>query len=399
MSENYNETYEEIDLMELIMILVKKKWLIVLLALGAMVAAFIASNLMSPEYEATLSLRVREPFVANILLTPSYEPNQAASTTSPSLKSALIPEKPPVEEIVRMFQSPSIMREIQETYGANSWEAIRSRLSIEAPSKTNMIVLKATGDSPESSVSLVTTWAKIATDRYHAQVEETLHATFSELSSKYSSSKIELDNILAEIVRFNEENNIQTLLAQLEVLTTSMVEYQNEMQELAIQINELESKVNSYRESLSRNTVSQEIVDALVENESALAAAKARRKAIEPIFATMDQQVKDLQVQLATKQAAEQQLRSRMQQIEATHSSLSKKYEQVRLLQSVPLSYFQVIGEPIPPEHPIKPRTLLNVAIAGVLGVFVGIGLAFFLEYFEDYKKRQANSETKVLSV
>ncbi len=78
---------------------------------------------------------------------------------------------------------------------------------------------------------------------------------------------------------------------------------------------------------------------------------------------------------------------------------MSRQYEQARLIQSVPLSYFQQIGEPIPPENPVKPRTLLNVAIAAVLGVFVGVGLALFLEYFDDYKKQQTGNVGKTVNV
>ena len=265
-SENYSQMYEEVDLMELIMVLWRKKWLIILLTLSFMLAAFIISKAISPTYEAVLSLRIREPFLANILLTFSYD--QTAPTQ-------LIPEKPTTAEVITLFQSPSIMKAVQERYGGESWEAIKNRLSIEAPDKTDIITLKATGENPAASVALVTTWADIATERYHAQVTETLQTTLNELVSKYNSSKAELDQLRAEMTAFNETNNIQVLRKQLEVLTTTMVEYQNEMHELSIQIEELESKVNSYRDSLARNTVSQEVIDSIVENESALAAARS----------------------------------------------------------------------------------------------------------------------------
>lgn len=389
-SENYSQMYEEVDLMELIMVLWRKKWLIILLTLSFMLAAFIISKAISPTYEAVLSLRIREPFLANIPLTFSYD--QTAPTQ-------LIPEKPTTAEVISLFQSPSIMKAVQERYGGESWEAIKNRLSIEAPDKTDIITLKATGENPAASVALVTTWADIATERYHAQVTETLQTTLNELVSKYNSSKAELDQLRAEMTAFNETNNIQVLRKQLEVLTTTMVEYQNEMHELSIQIEELESKVNSYRDSLARNTVSQEVIDSIVENESALAAARARKEAIEPLLASIEQQINQLQKDLATKQAAEQQLRSRIEQIETVHATLSRRYEQARLIQSVPLSYFQQIGEPIPPENPVKPRTLLNVAIAAVLGVFVGVGLALFLEYFDDYKKQQTGNVGKTVNV
>ena len=36
------------------------------------------------------------------------------------------------------------------------------------------------------------------------------------------------------------------------------------------------------------------------------------------------------------------------------------------------------------PEHPVKPNPLRNAAVALVLGTFLGLGLAFLLEYLDD---------------
>jgi len=41
----------------------------------------------------------------------------------------------------------------------------------------------------------------------------------------------------------------------------------------------------------------------------------------------------------------------------------------------------QIIDAAVANPGPIKPRKVLNVAIAAVLGLFFGVGLAFFLEF------------------
>lgn len=50
---------------------------------------------------------------------------------------------------------------------------------------------------------------------------------------------------------------------------------------------------------------------------------------------------------------------------------------------------FQVIDKAIPPERRIKPKRRLNVMLAGVVSLFAGIFLVFFLEYLENLKKRE----------
>ncbi|MDI6754546.1 MAG: GNVR domain-containing protein, partial [Thermodesulfobacteriota bacterium] len=47
---------------------------------------------------------------------------------------------------------------------------------------------------------------------------------------------------------------------------------------------------------------------------------------------------------------------------------------------------FQVIDQAIPPEKRIKPKRTLNVLLAGVVSLFLGVFLAFFLEYLSRQK-------------
>lgn len=44
---------------------------------------------------------------------------------------------------------------------------------------------------------------------------------------------------------------------------------------------------------------------------------------------------------------------------------------------------FEIINYPIVPQTPIKPNKKLNLAISGVLGLFLGIFIAFFMEFWE----------------
>lgn len=48
---------------------------------------------------------------------------------------------------------------------------------------------------------------------------------------------------------------------------------------------------------------------------------------------------------------------------------------------------FQVIDKAYPPERPSKPSKKIIVSIAGIISIFIGIFLSFFLEYIENVKK------------
>lgn len=53
----------------------------------------------------------------------------------------------------------------------------------------------------------------------------------------------------------------------------------------------------------------------------------------------------------------------------------------------------QVIDEAKIPERPVKPRRLLNMAVAGVLGIMVGLGVAFLQEYLDNTIKTTEDVE------
>ena len=48
----------------------------------------------------------------------------------------------------------------------------------------------------------------------------------------------------------------------------------------------------------------------------------------------------------------------------------------------------QIIKSPTISEEPVKPKPLLNIVIAAVLGLFVGVFLAFFKEWWEKNKTK-----------
>jgi capsular polysaccharide biosynthesis protein len=62
---------------------------------------------------------------------------------------------------------------------------------------------------------------------------------------------------------------------------------------------------------------------------------------------------------------------------------LRSKYEEMRISEAMKVSGIYVVDEAIVPTTPVKPRKLLNTAIAGILGLFVAVGIAFILEHMD----------------
>ena len=56
----------------------------------------------------------------------------------------------------------------------------------------------------------------------------------------------------------------------------------------------------------------------------------------------------------------------------------------------------QVIDKAQVPKNPVSPRPLLNMAIAGVLGIMIGIFIAFLLEFLDDTIETENDVEKKL---
>ena len=70
---------------------------------------------------------------------------------------------------------------------------------------------------------------------------------------------------------------------------------------------------------------------------------------------------------------------------------LTQQYEMAKIDEAKEDITFQVIDRAIPPEKRIKPKRRLNVMLAGVVSLFAGIFLVFFLEYLSNLKEPRDN--------
>jgi len=72
---------------------------------------------------------------------------------------------------------------------------------------------------------------------------------------------------------------------------------------------------------------------------------------------------------------------------ETVFELLTQQYEMAKIEEAKEDITFQVMDKAIPPEKRIKPKRRLNVMLAGVVSLFAGIFLVFFLEYISNLKQ------------
>jgi polysaccharide biosynthesis transport protein len=130
-------------------------------------------------------------------------------------------------------------------------------------------------------------------------------------------------------------------------------------------------------EAPSANPVHQALVQNKLQSEAGIAIETAKKNAIEQMMAKSEK----LLIQFPTKeQGLARVIRDRNVALEI-YVMLAKRHEEARISEAMQPTEVQIIDVAIPPEEPIKPRKILNVVIAAILGLIAGIAWAFFLEY------------------
>jgi len=93
-----------------------------------------------------------------------------------------------------------------------------------------------------------------------------------------------------------------------------------------------------------------------------------------------------LKQELAQEKLTQLRLEREYNTTKGVYNVLSQKNEEVKIVVATESGLVKVASLAYEPRAPIKPNKKLNILIAGVLGLFVGVFVAFFLEFWQKGK-------------
>jgi len=98
----------------------------------------------------------------------------------------------------------------------------------------------------------------------------------------------------------------------------------------------------------------------------------------------IDAQIRQLKSQLEAEQARKRELESKRDLAWETYQTIARKLAEVEIAERAPGTEVRFAVEALPPERPVSPRRLMNTAVAGALGLMLGVVGAFFAEYWRE---------------
>lgn len=176
-------------------------------------------------------------------------------------------------------------------------------------------------------------------------------------------------------------------LAELEVKLVSLsTNYTDKHPEVIATRAAISETSNKLREEISlvisanapsMNPIHQGLIQSRIQSEAEIAARTAQKLAIQNILSASEQELSKLP-------AKEQGLTKVMRDAavnQEIYTMLAKRYEEARISEVMQPTDVQVIDVATEPDKPISPKKTLNVVIAAILGLFIGLAVAFILEY------------------
>ncbi len=445
---------QEVDLLEYLRVLARRKWLVFLFVVTSVVTAYAVSSRMTRIYQATSTIMIRTdntmgamPFVEEMMNVSRNDIRNYMEF----LKSRTVVES----ALARLGWYDRLSSE-----DVGLWQ---ESLSIQQVQGTDVARLSVESDDPRKAAAFLNTLVEVFKEHSQRMNQESARAAREFIAQQLAISEGSLKRAEDALLQYKKSSHIiepsaetkaqieriaqiEKDLAQVEVgigaakaetqeierslrsadptLVTSTTLVDNPLvQQYRLRLSDLETELAGARErytdnhpavaslkaqiaevttklgqevervvgseTRSPNPVHQELRTRLIENESLIVGLEAKQ-------ASLHEMLHDAEAKLATIPEKEMDVARlvRDQRVdEEIYVMLRTKFEEMRITEAMKVSDVYVVDRATVPQVPVRPRKLLNTAIAAFLGLFVAVGAAFLMEYMDTSLKTQEEVE------
>ena len=402
---------EEIDLHEYINVLLKRKGIIILIFLIAVITAAIASYfIIEPVYHANTVITVLEPKIVNSIVSePSLEDYKN-----------LITDKALEEELI---QKLNLNKPPFELTSYN----LEQMLKIELPKSTNLIKMNLQASNPKLTKDIINTWATLFVEKNKRLYFNEVKKAKTDIEEKFKLAEQEFFEIEKKLMKFNETDNVVIIGDKIRYITIKISGSKSRLVDIQISLEKENAKkeqiiisINGQEKvlKLNKSVVDDQFIRQLIPNitDANLKIANLTyvSEVTNPIYYNLAQQLISTNISIDSLIAEENQLKKNINDFNASldglkkeltekklilsqlnreysakeklYINLCKQVEEIRLTETVEADLLKISSLAYEPKAPIEPNKKLNIAIAGVLGLFIGIFVAFFMEFWQKGK-------------
>jgi uncharacterized protein involved in exopolysaccharide biosynthesis len=402
---------DDIDLRAYIAVLLDYKFWIAGLAIAAAAVALVVSFLMPPTYEATALVAIAKP---------RYE-----MQFDPRVET-LSDVQPPYEAFLTLATGDELIADLIDELGdtlvpeERSVRKVRNMLEAKSAGGSSVVRLTVQNGDPTRTAAIANRWA----ERFVQSTNDLYGEDQQELSffeAQMAEARDDLSQAEQALIDFQRENKAAILETQLHNKQAALSDYLGAARSLRLIVQD----ARSLRERLStqdaglRATLSDELaalyleIDALNSGElpiqlqvsgeagldrktvgeqivfldSLAAALQAKLVVLEDEGEALEPDILALQEALQRAQTEEDRLELARNVAQETYMTLARKVAEMRIAAEDETGDVRLASRASVPDRPVAPRKLLNTAVAGALGLFVGVFAAFAIEYWRSGKE------------
>jgi len=375
----------EVELIDYLRVLWRQKWIILVTFVAAVLAAYFASTMSPSTYQVRTSL---------LLLPPLASELNAAATGS-----TLAPEAYR-ELAVSTSILQSVLNSTDMSSGMDVWD-LRKHLSVSVTQLSasgttgSQIILKAAlaGSDPELLVRLAQAWTAAFSTKFGDLFQDQTTRSYDYIRENHAETEAELEALIAQRIAFLGEHPIDTWKAERDALrsqySASKIAVLRAGQELENAQAFLGARENGTLRGLPTYVLTSDVSLETLTGALALGLSAGEfAEMTEARLASLEQSTTALAAELSSKEqeitsaeAALSELDRRISLLESSLGELSGKLLNARIAKAETPDPIRVIDEPLAPKAAIARNKKMNIAVAGILGLMVGVLLAFFYDY------------------
>lgn len=418
---------EEISLRELIQILINQKKLIAVITIVSIIFSVVFSFfIMSPVYEGKAILMASGINNRQQVIQQPEGVERFLDTLSQYQYSQMS-----IETYKEQINNPQILQQTIDELKLEERNITRRDLkemiNLGTIKDTNLITITIEYSDKILARDIANTIAKKFTDFVSEKAKEQATKSSNYIKQQMDVEKKNLDQVLLEYKDYLSQprglNELQKELdSKLELITQYKTDLMNtniEEQKIRASLSAAEGQLNSTPQKITVNRSlldepyvaqalkdstgkdSKELFGVRVEAEEVNAAYTALKNIVSNLnvelaniiaqksnlqkeISTLQKELETLQGDLAVRQHQDMIIQEKVKFTQETYNAFLEKYEETRIASSSAIgdSTIIIVSPAVEPLKPIAPNKKLNVAIAGVLGLMLGVFVAFFKEYW-----------------
>ena len=456
MGENIQDPYDyEVDLRDYLKVIWRQKWLIIAVFVVAVVLAGVYSILQPSLYNTEATLLITPRVSEQIAKGEDGGLSSASLPDIAYERSALAADL--VNQIITDlglrdndgdYVSVASLRERMEVKveEAENRERQATQDREERIVRIPLVVMSVEGEDPERIEKIANKWIELFQKRITELFAGETARTFEFISRRFSEVKEELKAKEQEKLNYKKENPLEVIRNEVAVLEGKHKNFLSTLESKKADLKAKKSRLESVETSLAdepkfleparsaprenlwnflqnmgSDTGSRGGTDNGAGKLEAFTEFKITDQQVNAVYINLKQQKTDVQADIASLKGEISYLESKLAEFErkvktkqalidktelhlkrldreinrlnGTYNTLSSNLEEARIAKEEKESSTRIMEKAVAPEKPVSSDTKQNVAVAGVLGLFIGVLVAFFRNYMQGYGEEESEEE------